>query len=77
MLPTKIAIRQIVTALKAQRRQIDRAIEALEAFEGLQPRGAARTVTTKRPPRHTPAQPENGTRGQLIPFVRGRKLTGS
>jgi hypothetical protein len=34
-------------------------------------------VPAKRPRRHTPAQSGNGTRGQLIPFVRRRKLTGT
>ena len=53
----RIDIRQIVRALKHQRRQIDRAINALEAIEEQQPRKAAR--------------------GQLIPFVRRRKLTGT
>jgi hypothetical protein len=73
----RIDIRQIVRALKHQRRQIDRAINALEAIEEQQPRKAARRVPAKRPRRHTPAQSGNGTRGQLIPFVRRRKLTGT
>jgi hypothetical protein len=64
----EIELRQIVLDLKKQRRQIDRAITALEAvIKGSQgdPRNG---VSARRVQQSLPAERGNGTTGKVVPF---------
>ena len=69
-------IRRIVKELKGQRRQIDRAIVALEAIVNGTQRQPRTGVTIKRPTQDLRAEMENGTTGRVVPFVRHLRSSG-
>ena len=72
----EIDIRRILTELKSQRREIDRAIVALEAMVKGAGRQSRRKIVTKRLTPDVRAEIENGTTGRVVPFARGLKLSG-
>jgi hypothetical protein len=71
----EIDLRQILRELKIQRRQMDRAIAALEAVVDGTKKNRRKTVTAKRNQDSSPVG--NGTTGEVVPFARGLKLSGS
>src|ERR1700730_2793077 len=66
----EIDIHRILKELKTQRRQIDRAIAALEAVVNGTQRQTRTGVTIKRPTADVRAEIENGTTGRVVPFAR-------
>jgi len=70
----EIDLRQILRELKSQRRQIDQAIAALEAVVNGTKRNRRRTAA-KQAQDSSPAG--NGTTGEVVPFARSLKLSGS
>lgn len=71
----EIDVRQILRDLKSQRRQIDRAIVALEAVVKGTEKNPRQAVTTKQ--NLESLSVGNGTTGQGVPFARGLKVNGS
>jgi len=69
----EIDLRQILSEVKIQRRQMDRAIAALEAVVNGTQRYRGKTITTQQAQRSLPAEIGNGTTGQVVPFPRGLK----
>jgi hypothetical protein len=73
----EIDLRQILRELKIQRRQMDRAITALEAVVDGTQQYRGKRVPTKRTREGLPAEMGNGTTGKVVPFARSLKLGGS
>ena len=70
-------LRRIVLDLKSQRRQIDRAIAALEAvLEGTH-RHLGNRQRARRAQQGSSSETGNGTTGQVVPFVREFQPKGS
>ena len=63
----QIDVREIVSELKSQRRQIDRAITALEAIGRTQPVDRRKSVRVRSAP--SPHEMRNGATGRVIPFA--------
>ena len=70
-------IRRIVKELKTQRRQLDRAIAALEAVVNGTQRHQGKRAKNRQNQRSLPDESGNGTTGQVVPFARALKLSGS
>lgn len=66
-------LRRIVLDLKSQRRQIDRAIAALEAVTIGTQRHEPKAVATKQAQQRSPSERANGTTGQVVTFARRLK----
>jgi hypothetical protein len=70
-------LRRIVLDLRAQRREIDRAVAALEAVINGKKRKARKKTTSKETQRPAPNEKGNGTTGKVVPFVRGLRMSDS
>jgi hypothetical protein len=72
----EIDLRQILSELKIKRRQMDRAIAALESVVDGTQRYKGKRITTKQAQRRLSAEKGDGITGP-VPFPRGLKLIGS